>query len=203
MTLDSHHSCMPYIYPSWNHMGSTFKIQQESSHHSPYLILSSWSGAVFSLNLITTSLLDSVFDYLQCTPSTSTTVTIFFLLKILLGSPFNLEQKNKTLPMAYKPQMIYFPLCVWPHCLVLSCLFTPLLAHEIVYHMYGSMVRNEITAGWNRAERTLYEIARWRDIFLFKNSGKTLKHFKQESKMIRNLFWKDKFIAHIKEGLRE
>lgn len=184
-------------------MGSTFKIQQKSSHHSPYTILPSWSGALFSLNLITTSLLDSVFDYLQSTPSTSTTSDDVFLLKNLLGSPFNLQQKNKTLSMAYKAQMIYFPSSVWLHCLVLSCLFTPLLAPEIVYHMYGSMVRNEITAGWNRAERTLYEIARWLDIFLFKNSGKTLKHFKQESKMISNLFWKDKLIPHIKEGLRE
>lgn len=68
MTLNSYHSCMPHIHPSWNHVCSTFKAWQESSHLSLYPILLFWSGALFSLTLITTTLPDSVLHNLhpQC-----------------------------------------------------------------------------------------------------------------------------------------
>ena len=62
--------------------------------------------------------------------------------------------------MAWKAQMIYLPLSVCPHCLILSCLFTLLPAHLLVYHIYGSAVRNETNAGWSRAERALYDVAK-------------------------------------------
>lgn len=69
--------------------------------------------------------------------------------------------------------------------------------------MYGSVVENEIMAGWSGAEMALYDIVSWRDHFLFKSSRKLLKHSKQGSNMIRNLFWKDKLKAHIKNEVRE